>query len=42
MLEGYLAVPSLVRRATDVTMPPEVRERLAKLFADKAATKKGS
>jgi anti-sigma factor RsiW len=32
-LEGYLAVPGLVRRATDVPIPPEVRARLAKLFA---------
>jgi len=31
-LRDYLAVPSLVRRATDVTIPPEVRARLARLF----------
>jgi len=32
-LKGYLAVPALVRRATDVSIPPEVRQRLARLFS---------
>jgi hypothetical protein len=31
-LKDYLAVPDLVRLATDVAIPPEVRMRLAKLF----------
>jgi anti-sigma factor RsiW len=41
-LKDYLAVPGLVRRATDVSIPREVRERLAKLFAKGEIQKKGT
>ena len=41
-LEDYLAVPGLVRRATDVSIPSDVRRRLAKLFAPVAGQKKGT
>jgi anti-sigma factor RsiW len=34
-LEDYLAVPDLVRRATDVPIPEDVRARLTELFSGK-------
>jgi anti-sigma factor RsiW len=41
ILAEYLAVPGVVRRATDVAIPSDVRERLAKLFAWKKSERKG-
>jgi len=38
--EDYLAVPDLVRRATDVSLPDDVRARLAKLFSGKRDRKR--
>ena len=39
-LNEYMNVPSIVRRATDVAIPSEVRARLARLFAPDTSGKK--
>lgn len=39
-LEDYVALPGIVRRATDVEIPPGIRARLDKLFGPQGSGKK--